>query len=99
MDVSHILVGGLTAISIALLVWIEIRSRRNAAVPEQTLPWLTQTKHNRLRRNETAYGRGGNNNGRRDADCGNRAGSDRSCSRRLHLSARSLPEVRPPSAR
>jgi hypothetical protein len=36
MDVSHILVGGLTAISIALLVWIEIRSRRNAAVPEQT---------------------------------------------------------------
>lgn len=35
MDVSHILVGGLTAISIALLVWIEIRSRRNAAEPEQ----------------------------------------------------------------
>lgn len=36
MDASHILVGGLTAISIALLVWIEIRSRRNTAVqPEQ----------------------------------------------------------------
>jgi hypothetical protein len=35
MDVSHILVGGLTAISIALLVWIEIRSRRSAATPEQ----------------------------------------------------------------
>jgi len=35
MDASHILVGGLTAIAIALLVWIEIRSRRNAALPEQ----------------------------------------------------------------
>jgi len=35
MDVSHILVGGLTAISIALLVWIEIRSRSNAVAPEQ----------------------------------------------------------------
>lgn len=35
MDASQILVGGLTAISIALLVWIEIRSRRNTAVPEQ----------------------------------------------------------------
>ncbi len=31
MDVSHILVIGLTAISLALLVWIEIRSRRNRA--------------------------------------------------------------------
>ena len=30
MDASHILVGGLTAISLALLVWMEIRSRRNA---------------------------------------------------------------------
>lgn len=36
MDASQILVGGLTAISIALLVWIEIRSRRNAAAPEQS---------------------------------------------------------------
>ncbi len=35
MDASHILVGGLTAISVALLVWIEIRSRRNAAAPER----------------------------------------------------------------
>ncbi len=35
MDASHILVGGLTAISIALLVWIEIRSRRAAEAPEQ----------------------------------------------------------------
>ena len=52
-------------------------------LPRQSrpLPWLTQTKHNRLRRNEIAHGRGGSNNGRRDADCGNRAGSDGSCSR------------------
>lgn len=35
MDASHILVGGLTAISLALLVWMEIRSRRNAAEPER----------------------------------------------------------------
>ncbi len=32
MDASHILVGGLTAITIAFLVWIEIHSRRNNAV-------------------------------------------------------------------
>jgi len=38
MDASHILVGGLTAISIALLFWIEIRSRRNAEAPEQNTP-------------------------------------------------------------
>jgi hypothetical protein len=31
MDASHILVGALTAISFGLLVWIEIRSRRNSA--------------------------------------------------------------------
>ncbi len=31
MDVSHIVVIGLTAISLALLIWIEIRSRRNSA--------------------------------------------------------------------
>jgi hypothetical protein len=36
MDASHILVGGLTAITIAFLVWIEIRSRSNTAVQEQT---------------------------------------------------------------
>ena len=35
MDASHILVGGLTAISIALLVWMEIRSRRDSAAREQ----------------------------------------------------------------
>jgi len=31
MDVSHILVGILTAIAFAWLVWAEIRSRRNSA--------------------------------------------------------------------
>jgi len=31
MAVDHIMVGTLTAASIALLVWIEIRSRRNSA--------------------------------------------------------------------
>lgn len=36
MDASHILVGGLTCISLALLVWMEIRSRRNSAIQEQT---------------------------------------------------------------
>jgi hypothetical protein len=35
MDASHVLVGGLTAISITLLVWIEVRSRRNSAAQEQ----------------------------------------------------------------
>ena len=36
MDASHILVGGMTAISVALLIAVEIRSRRNSvAVPEQ----------------------------------------------------------------
>ena len=48
MDASHVVVGGLTAISFALLVWVEIRSRRNAAsqetirtapVAEQSPPW------------------------------------------------------------
>ena len=88
MDASHILVGGLTAIAIALLVWIEIRSRRNAALPE----------YNRHHRNETAGAERGND-GRMGADCGNRARSGGSCSRWLHLSMRSLPEVRSASAR
>jgi hypothetical protein len=35
MDASHILVGGLTAIAIALLVWIEIRCRRNSAAQSE----------------------------------------------------------------
>ena len=35
MGVDHIMVGGLTAVSIALLVWIEIRSRRNSASQEE----------------------------------------------------------------
>ena len=35
MGVDHIMVGGLTAASIALLVWIEIRSRRNSRGQER----------------------------------------------------------------
>jgi hypothetical protein len=35
MAVDHIMVGALTAVSIALLVWIEIRSRRNSARQEE----------------------------------------------------------------
>ena len=31
MDASHILVGGLTGVTFFLLVWIELRSRRQAA--------------------------------------------------------------------
>jgi hypothetical protein len=38
MDASHFLVGGLTAIFVALLIWIEIRSRRNIAAQEQNEP-------------------------------------------------------------
>ena len=34
MAVDHIMVGALTAASIALLAWIEIRSRRNSASQE-----------------------------------------------------------------
>lgn len=30
MDASHFLVGGLTAVSLFLLIWIEVRSRRQA---------------------------------------------------------------------
>jgi len=56
MDASHILVGGLTAISIALLVWIEIRSRRNAAAPEQnSSPVDSDEARSHHRRNETAH--------------------------------------------
>ena len=36
MDASHIVVGGLTGITLILLVWVEIRSRRNSAIQEQT---------------------------------------------------------------
>jgi len=32
---DHIMVGGLTAACIALLVWIEIRSRRNSASQQE----------------------------------------------------------------
>jgi hypothetical protein len=40
MDASHIVVGGLTALAFASLVWIEIRSRRNNATQaeEQSVP-------------------------------------------------------------
>lgn len=58
MEVSHIIVAIATAISIALLVWMEMRSRRNsvnqqqsavAAGPQQTQ--ITQIKRpNRKRR-------------------------------------------------
>lgn len=34
MGIDHIMVGGLTAACIALLVWIEIQSRRNSANQE-----------------------------------------------------------------
>ncbi len=34
MDPSDFVVGGLTAISVGLLVWIELRSRRNIAAQE-----------------------------------------------------------------
>jgi len=35
MDPSHFVVGGLTAVTVALLVWIEIRSRRNVAAEKK----------------------------------------------------------------
>jgi hypothetical protein len=35
MAVDHIMVGTLTAASIALLAWIEIRSRRNSASQQE----------------------------------------------------------------
>ena len=35
MGIDHIMVGGLTAACIALLVWIEIQSRRNSARQEE----------------------------------------------------------------
>ncbi len=37
MDASHIVVGVLTAVTIGLLVWIEIRSRRNRAAEAMPL--------------------------------------------------------------
>lgn len=36
MDASHVMVGGLTAVSLALLVWVEIRSRRNSVAQESS---------------------------------------------------------------
>ncbi len=36
MDASHILVAGLSAVTFALLMWVEIRSRRKRAVEKST---------------------------------------------------------------
>ena len=36
MDASHIVVVALTGITLALLVWVEIRSRRNSAAEQQS---------------------------------------------------------------
>lgn len=38
MDASHIVVGALTAMTVGLLVWIEIRSRRNRATGKAIPP-------------------------------------------------------------
>jgi len=38
MDASHIVVAGLTGISLALLIWVEIRSRRNSAQEQVAAP-------------------------------------------------------------
>lgn len=38
MDASHFLVGGLTAISVALLFWIEIHSRHDAVAQREQAP-------------------------------------------------------------
>jgi hypothetical protein len=35
MDFSHLVVAALTGVTIVLLVWVEIRSRRNNAAQEQ----------------------------------------------------------------
>lgn len=36
MDASHFLVAALTGITFALLIWVEIRSRRNSAAQEES---------------------------------------------------------------
>jgi hypothetical protein len=45
MDASHIFVGALTAITFGLLIWIEIRSRRNrdAQTEPESPPTLSET--------------------------------------------------------
>jgi hypothetical protein len=40
VDPSHFVVGGLTAITVGLLIWIELRSRRNAQ-ENKTTPAVT----------------------------------------------------------
>ena len=42
MDASHVVVGALTAVTVGLLVWIEIRLRRNRAA-EKAIPPVTGT--------------------------------------------------------
>jgi hypothetical protein len=49
MDASHILVGGLAAVTTALLVWIEIRSRRNTVAQESSPAPLVQEEQIRPR--------------------------------------------------
>ena len=42
MDVSHLLVGGLTAVAVAWLVWAELHSRRNIAAQKENAAPETQ---------------------------------------------------------
>ena len=37
MEVSHVLVGGLTSVAVAWMIWAEIRSRRNLAAHQKNL--------------------------------------------------------------
>ena len=57
MDASHILVGGLTAVTIALLAWIEIRSRRNIVTQDQA-PVAAETPMPELQPRRTEKSRG-----------------------------------------
>ena len=43
MDASHIVVATLTGITLALLVWVEIRSRRNSAAEQQSQEGSAET--------------------------------------------------------
>ena len=45
MDVSHILVGGLTSVAVAWMIWAEIRSRRNLAAHENNLVQPALAEH------------------------------------------------------
>jgi hypothetical protein len=49
MDASHIVVAVLTGVSLALLAWVEIRSRRNSETQEYTMmPGASATEQNRV---------------------------------------------------